>query len=99
MSVVAKGEVLLTAGHVDAVLSAIAHFAREVPIYYRLRPNLKDEGDNMVFECAANFGADAIITHNIRDFRRSELKGYGIDIVRPDEFLFTIRRDNEDIAG
>ena len=63
-----------------------------MPIYYRLRPNLRDENDNMVFECAANFGAEAIVTHNVRDFRKPELKGYGIEILKPGEFLRRIRR-------
>lgn len=92
MATVHKREVPLTVGQVDAILVAVAHYGKEVPIYYRLRPNLKDENDNMVFECAANFGAEAIITHNVRDFRTPELKGYGIEILKPDEFVRMIRR-------
>lgn len=92
MATVNKREVPLTAEQVAAVLAALAHYGAEVPIYFRLRPNLKDENDNMVFECAANFGAEAIITHNVRDFRQPELKGYGISILKPDEFLQRIRR-------
>ena len=74
------------------ILAALAHYGTEVPVYFRLRPNLKDENDNMVFECAANFGAEAIVTHNVRDFRNPELRGYGIEILRPGEFLQRIRR-------
>ena len=88
----AAGDVKLAAAQVEAILAAIAHFGTEVPIYYRLRPNLKDENDNMVYECAANFGAEAIVTHNVKDFRSPELKGYGIEILRPGEFLRRIRR-------
>lgn len=88
----ASGDAKLSADQVEAILGAVAHFGVEVPIYYRLRPNLKDENDNMVFECAANFGSDAIVTHNVRDFRTPELKGYGIDVLRPGEFLRRIRR-------
>lgn len=76
---------------VEAVLAALAHYGKEVPIYYRLRPNLKDEGDNMVFECAANFRASAIVTHNIRDFKNAELRGYGIEIMTPSQMLQRIR--------
>jgi hypothetical protein len=54
-----------------AILAALAHFAEPVPIFFRLRPNLLDEGDNFVFECAAHFGATYIVTHNVRDFRSS----------------------------
>jgi len=81
----------LSVPQVEAVLAALAHFANEVPIYYRLRPNLKDEDDNMVFECAANFGASAIVTHNVRDFRAPELRGYEIAVMKPADFLATIQ--------
>jgi len=82
----------LNTKQVEAVLGAIAYYSVEVPIYFRLRPNLKDENDNMVFECAANFGAEAIITHNINDFIKPELKGYAIKNLRPGEFLEKLRR-------
>ena len=82
----------LTRKQVEAILAALAHHGVEVPVYFLLRPNLKDESDNMVFECAANFGAEAIVTHNVRDFRDPELKGYGIEILKPGEFLRRIRR-------
>lgn len=75
---------------IESILSALAYHAEEVPIYYLLRPNLKDANDDMVFECAANFDAKAIITHNIRDFKNPELK-YGIDVMTPGEFLRFIR--------
>ncbi len=89
---VEAGATPLSLEQVDAILHTTAHFGREVPIYYRLRPNLKDENDNMVFECAANFQAEAIVTHNIKDFRDPELKGYGIEPITPGEFLQLLRR-------
>lgn len=46
----------------------------------------------MVFECAANFGASAIVTHNVRDFAHAELTGYGIETLTPREMLQKIRR-------
>ena len=73
----------LSEKQIDAVLNALAYYGQEVPIYYLLRPNLKNENDNLVFECAANFQADAIVTPNIRDFHDPELKGYDIDILSP----------------
>lgn len=89
---VALADSRLTAKRVEAILAALAHNGTEVPVYFPLRPNLRDESDNMVFECAANFGAEAIVTHNVRDFRDPELKGYGIEILKPGEFLRRIRR-------
>jgi hypothetical protein len=46
----------------------------------------------MVFECAANFGASTIITHNVKDFLRPELKIYEIDILTPGQFIKNIGR-------
>jgi putative PIN family toxin of toxin-antitoxin system len=89
---VATGVTELTMEQGEAILAALAHYGVEVPVYFTLRPNLRDENDNMVFECAANFGAEAIITHNVRDFAHPELKGYGIEIFKPGEFLRRIRR-------
>jgi putative PIN family toxin of toxin-antitoxin system len=71
----------------EAVLKALAFYADEVPIYYRIRPNLKDENDNMVFECAANYNADYLVTHNIKDFRGADLAPYNFDIITPQQFL------------
>ncbi len=86
------GKTELNRRQIEAIFSALAYHAVEVPVYYRLRPNLKDANDDMVFECAANFDADAIITHNIQDFRNPGLK-YGIDVLTPGGFLRRIRED------
>ncbi|MEW5815286.1 MAG: putative toxin-antitoxin system toxin component, PIN family [Spirochaetota bacterium] len=86
------GHTPLNQKQIEAILSALAHYGVEVPIYFHLRPNLMDENDNMVFECAANFGASAIITHNVKDFLTPELEGYEIDIITPGQFIKKIRR-------
>ena len=87
-----EGAATLTIPQTEAVLAALAHFGREVPTYFKIRPGLRDESDNMVFECAVNFGASAIVTHNVRDFVGSEVETYGIRIVKPGEFLENLRR-------
>jgi len=83
----AKLQTRLNQKQIAAILSALAFYGTEVSIYYRLRPNLKDENDNMVFECAANFGASTIITHNIKDFLNPELASYDIQILTPGDFI------------
>jgi putative PIN family toxin of toxin-antitoxin system len=93
MDASASGKSRLTAAQTDAILQALAHFGTEVPIYYQLRPNLRDENDNMVFECAANFQAKAIVTHNIKDFLAPELRGYDIEPMTPGAFLERMRRE------
>ena len=86
------GNTRLNRRQVEAILAALAHYAEEIPIYYRLRPNLRDANDDMVFECAANFGAEVIVTHNVRDFTNPELK-YEIAALRPGEFIRRMRSD------
>jgi len=71
----------------DSILKALAFYADEAPIFYKLRPNLKDENDNMVFECAVNYNANFIVTHNISDFRIGDLAPYNFDIITPKYFL------------
>ena len=85
-----EGSTKLNPQQIEAVLSALAQYTEETPIYYRLRPNLKDANDDMVFECAANFDAETIVTHNVKDFRNAELK-YPIEVLTPGEFLHRIR--------
>ncbi len=84
---VEEGVTPLSEAQVRAILAALAHFAEPVSIYFRLRPNLRDEGDNLVFECAAHFGASYIVTHNVRDFAHPQVRGYSVQAVRPSEFL------------
>ncbi len=54
------------------VIAALASVGRWVSIYFGWRPNLPDEGDNHLYELAVAGAAEAIITHNIRDFRGAE---------------------------
>lgn len=56
-------------------------------IYYMWRPNLPDEGDNHLIELAVAGGASCIVTRNLRDLRRMELKFPGLAAVTPEQFL------------
>lgn len=84
-----KAEGIITISHrsLNATLAALAHYGDEVPIYYRMRPNLKDANDDMVFECSVNYGTDYLVTHNTKDFLQAELKGYSFQVVTPQQFL------------
>ncbi len=73
------------------MFAAFASVCAWTKIYYLWRPNLKDEGDNHVLELAVAGGAEGIVTHNVRDFSGSDLRFPAVRILRPSEFLKTLR--------
>ena len=58
-----------------------------VKIYYLWRPNLVDEGDNYLIELAIAGNAEILVTHNIKDFQRSQLKFPQLQIKQPKEII------------
>jgi hypothetical protein len=58
-----------------------------VHVYYLWRPNLRDEGDNHVFELAVAGGDAAIVTNNVRDFRSAELRFPDVRVLAPKDAL------------
>jgi predicted nucleic acid-binding protein len=69
------------------VLDAVFKVSHWVQIYYLWRPNLPDEGDNHVVELALAGGAAAIVTRNLRDFERGELRFPTLQVLSPERFL------------
>ena len=59
--------------------------------YDSWRANLMDEADNHVVELAVAGGARTIVTNNIRDFRRAELRFPSILTVTPRELMEDLR--------
>lgn len=72
---------------IQDLLEAFCSVCDWVPIYYLLRPNLADEGDNHVLELAAAGNAEWVITNNVRDFARIELALPGISVITPEQLL------------
>ena len=69
------------------VLAALAAAGQWIKIYYGWRPNLRDPGDDYLIELAVAGDARAVVTHNIRDLRRGELRWPGFVILTPSECL------------
>ena len=56
-------------------------------IYFAWRPNLPDEADNHLVELAGAGGARFVVTRNLRDVARMELKFPELRVVSPEDFL------------
>ena len=52
-------------------------------MYFAWRPNLRDESDNHLVELAVAGGARAIVTKNVRDFGRMELRFPDLRVLTP----------------
>lgn len=81
---------------VNLILDGVAGLAQWQTIWFKFRPNLRDEADNMFVELAVSACADFLITNNIGDFtRQAELKFDDLNIIRPKEFVYLWRMINE----
>ena len=70
---------------IDDFLNFICSVANEPAIYFRWRPFLKDEDDEMILDLAIAANADFIVTFNIKDFRETDR--FNIKAITPFEFL------------
>ncbi|MDB5499096.1 MAG: twitching motility protein PilT [Phenylobacterium sp.] len=79
----------LSLDDVERFLGAFAVAIEPVEVHIRWRPQLRDPGDEMVFEAAINGGADALVTYNVKDFREAAPR-FGLRVLRPAELLLEI---------
>jgi putative PIN family toxin of toxin-antitoxin system len=77
--------------YVDGFLAELALCIFPVEVRFVWRPQLTDADDEMVLEAAINGQAEAIVTHNRRDFERAAER-FGIAVLSPAELLEQIRR-------
>ena len=85
----------LNQGQVEDVLDLLSLLAQQNNIYYRLRPNLRDEKDNLFIECAFASNSNYLLTSNIRDFNSGELKGFKFKVLTPKDFYQMWRKEHE----
>lgn len=71
----------------DELLDILLATCEWTRIYFAWRPNLPDEADNHLVELAVAGVARFIVTRNLRDVARMELKFPRLRIVSPEDFL------------
>jgi putative PIN family toxin of toxin-antitoxin system len=71
---------------VAGFLGALASAAEPVEVHFMWRPQLSDPADELVLEAAVNGQAEAIVTHNVRDFSTAA-RAFGIPVRTPAQVL------------
>ena len=76
---------VLSAKERNDVFDGFLNRCRWVEVFYAWRPNLPDEADNHLIELGVAAQADAIVTRNLRDVSRGELKFPSLRILTPEQ--------------
>ena len=76
---------------VEGFLAALASAAEAVEVNFRWRPQLKDPKDELVLEAAVNGQAEALVTHNVRDFEPAA-RLFGLRVLLPRDLLKELKR-------
>ncbi len=78
---------ILSAKERGEVFDGLLNRSRWVEVYYAWRPNLPDEADNHLIELGVAAHAEAIVTRNLRDVARGELKFPSLRVLTPEQCL------------
>ena len=76
---------------IEGFLAALASADEPVEVNYLWRPQLRDPADELVLEAAVNGRAEAIVTHNVKDFQPGAQR-FGVATLTPAEFLKELRK-------
>lgn len=76
---------------VSGFLAALASASEPVEVHYRWRPQLPDPADELILEAAVNGRADAVVTHNVRDFQAAS-HAFEIRVMTPAQVVKELRR-------
>ena len=77
----------LSAREREPLFDGFLSVCRWVEVFYAWRPNLPDESDNHLIELGVAAQAGAIVTRNLRDVSRGELKFPMLRVLTPEQFL------------
>lgn len=81
----------LTLAQIEDLLAEIAALIEPVEVHFQWRPQVRDPSDEMVLEAAINGRADALVTYNVRDFKRAGER-FRIPVIRPADLLRKVNR-------
>lgn len=70
---------------IDKILDNLCLLSNHQKIYFLWRPRLSDPKDDLILELAVAAGVRSIVTHNIDDFKGSEL--FGVKARTPKQIL------------
>jgi uncharacterized protein len=77
----------LRPAEIDELFAASLATTDPVELYFSWRPNLRDEGDNHVYELAIAALDAPLLTYNQRDFMHAQLKFPSLQIMSPSQWL------------
>jgi predicted nucleic acid-binding protein len=80
----------LSPRELEQLLDAFLSVCSWTTIYYGWRPSLPNEADHHLLELAVAGGAKAIVTKNVRDLERGDLRFPDLRIVTPSELASEI---------
>ena len=78
---------VLTRNEREHLIDGFLSSCRWVEVFYAWRPNLPDEADNHLIELAIAAQADAIVTRNLRNLSRGELKFPALKVLTPEQCM------------
>ncbi len=76
----------LSPQRMSSYLIGLAAIIEPVRVYFQWRPQMQDTDDEMVLEAALNGGADAITSHNRKDFAPAASK-FNLRVLSPAELV------------
>jgi putative PIN family toxin of toxin-antitoxin system len=78
-------ELGLSRSEAIGLVDYLCRVAHKQQIHFLWRPALSDPGDEFVLELAVAAQCEAIVTHNLQDFRNATQ--FGIPVITPADFL------------